>query len=255
MENQTAEHISRVQRQTGDRKTEMLAAFARAAPSLGDLSLENLADAIDKHEDFDNLENLCHEVVSCGALNVYFSAPSDWWHLNLTTFSSLPSSEQEELLAAVDDQIKKQRAMIAQFPQRKVTKAASDRHLGGCSSVLMKERTKAIENNKSLEAKKAEAQHAAMEIQEWFHKFFQELEDNNLNISVVLDDPWKPVRLRLAASWYTHFMEVASSESIKECEENMSAGPAGSFLKIQYMLVRESYLQWKASPQTHEANL
>ena len=165
------EEISRIQGQIGSRTTEMLAVFSWAAPSLGDLSHKKLADAIDSHEDFDNPESLRYEVSFFGSLQLYHSAPGDPWHVNLTTFRCLPSSEKKDLEAAVDGQIKKQRTL---FPQRKVIQLASDVHLRPCWHG-MRERLDGIAKLRSVKAKRAEAENAAMEITEAFNHFFEEL--------------------------------------------------------------------------------
>lgn len=231
MEQEMKDKISSIQVQLGDRRAEMLVDFNRAAPSLGPLALDHLATGIDKHEDFGNPESFRHEV-SNGELRLHHSTPGDPWHVHLTRFSSLPLCEQNALEAAVRSQIEKQKEI---FPRRSIVKAASDKHflpfLDGMKNLM-----DGIEGVRYPKAKKIEAEEATKEMLKLFHNFFQDMENQEVDVKTALLDPWKPLSLCKAAAWHAHLVKLASE---------MNVPPDGPTLHV--LLLLQAYENWLRS--------
>ena len=189
------DRVSEIMARLGEREAEMLVDFSRAAPSLGDLSHRHLVQAIDVHEDFDRPESLRCEVSE--GLKLYHSARGDRWMVNLKSFNSLPSDQQEELEKAIERQIQKQRAL---FPRRGSVKAASEKHLRSCFKDMdgLKD---LIDKMQSVRAKQAEAENAVMKMTQCFMDFFEELTKQGVDVETAAMDPWIPLCLMKATAW------------------------------------------------------
>lgn len=207
--------IEALKAQVGDRKAEMLVEFSLAAPDLKDFTHNNLAFAIDTHEDFDNPNSLSLHVDWWSGLTLYFSAPGDWWMIRMapfTPFGYLPTNQKAALESAINIQIQKQRIL---FPARSKIQKASSKHLLGCSSDAQ-ESIYRMKNMVSKEAKKAEAMAVADRmIEHGFGGFFQELEAQGVDVGAALVDPWKPTSLAKAISLYARVVQHASGEFVE----------------------------------------
>ena len=81
---ESTNHIAFLVATTGTcRLQEMKQVFSSAAPDVGELSLHEIAHAIDVHEDFEDPKRLSSKIAS-GALVVHYAAPGDGWRLNFT---------------------------------------------------------------------------------------------------------------------------------------------------------------------------
>lgn len=86
------EKVAGILARVGERRAEMLQDFSTAAPDLGNLSHHKLSNAIDVHENFDDPKSL-HVTVKDGVLKLFHSATGGSWHVNLTTYASLPAGQ------------------------------------------------------------------------------------------------------------------------------------------------------------------
>ena len=127
------------------------------------------------------------------------------------------------------------------FPARDQIKKASSKLLLGCSSDA-KELIYRMENMVSMEAKKAEAKAVAERmIEHGFHGFFQELEAQGVDVGAALVDPWKPISLVKAISWYARVVQQASGEYIEGNAQEDSLMEFSSQTTLQVLLVYAGY--------------
>jgi hypothetical protein len=72
-----------------------------------------------------------------------------------------------------------------------------------------------------------------------FYDFFQDLENQGVDVEDALKDPWKPLSLLQAAAWHARLDQLASPKEVEKI-----LGPDG-----QFVLMFEAYRFYKNQTQ------
>ena len=186
------------------RMAELRVCFKQAAPGISDLDAEELAHAIDVHEDFSNPESLSFEYTS-RVLKIHYrqDQKDPGWHVKYPKIASLPETQHNALKEAVEKDIVEQRK---KFESRQMVKQTMESCLSECfkDGATLKA---LLANLKSKETSKRssamqQTQNLCQDLRKQLSKAFDELKKKNIDVEGVLLDSWQPLVMHQKVAQY-----------------------------------------------------